>query len=75
MDNDDPECSAEQTAWTEIAEAIRIQLLKMAADMPAMDPDELKTFIDACDNAQWFEHKSRTFDKRLQDERKKLFMD
>lgn len=58
--------TAHQDQWVEIAEAIRGQLRKYAELMPAMKPDELKTFVEAVTAAKWLEESARTFDQDVE---------
>ena len=55
--------SADQIAWVEIAQAIRGQLLGMAELMPAMKPDEVKTFVETAQAAQYLDRNAMTFDR------------
>ena len=65
-DDDDPCGSSEQTAWIELAAAVRAQLLKAAELLPAMKPEEQKQFIDACREAIWLHHNALCFDKEAE---------
>lgn len=60
--------SADQTAWVELAQAVRAQLMKSVQDMPRMDAAELAAFMDACRNALFFEQNASSFDRGLQKE-------
>ena len=58
--------SADQMAWVELAQVVRIQLLKYACTIPAMNPGEIKDFVETCRLAHWLEEKSRTFDRDVE---------
>lgn len=58
--------SAEQTAWKEIADAIRGYIRKMAELMPAMKPEEVKTFIEATRDAMFMNEYASAFDKEVE---------
>jgi hypothetical protein len=65
----DEPASAEQDHWKEIAAAVRTQLAKYAALMPAMKPDELKTLVDACREAVRLELDATLFDEEVEEMR------
>ncbi len=59
---EDPESSAEQDAWIELAETLREQLRKAIQWMPAMNPPEIASIISAAHEAMFFEQQARCFD-------------
>lgn len=75
MHDSEPVSSAEQEAWTDLADAVRSQLAKIVPMIPAMKQDELKSFIETLQAAYWFEHNARLWDKKYDDELKRLFTD
>jgi hypothetical protein len=70
-DNTDPDASAEQIAWTEIADAVRAQVLKMIPYMPAMKPEEAVAFVNMIQAAHYVELNARSFDKAVEREKAK----
>ncbi len=69
MSSDDvrqADTTADQDAWVELAQAIRAQLRKTAEMMPAMTPEEVKTFIEAAREALWLEQNAAAFDKDVE---------
>ena len=60
--------SATQDQWVEMLEAVRANLAKLIPLMPAMTIDELKTFVETLDSAQWLEIKARCWDSSLERE-------
>lgn len=74
-DDDAPTTSADQDAWTALADALRSELAKQIPLMGAMKPDEIKTLVEAADSAMWMRIRAGLFDKRIELERNKLFAD
>lgn len=64
--DDKPDCSAEQQAWVELAQAVRSQLAKAVALFPAMKPDEQKAFVETCKEAVWFQQAAETHDREVE---------
>lgn len=60
MTDDRP--SPEQAEWVALARAVRRRLRRYAANIPAMEPDEVAAFVTACRDAMWFELTARAFD-------------
>lgn len=65
-DSDHELASADQDAWVEIAQAVREQLRRRIADMPAMNPGELQSFANAYRDAQFFEEWAHAFDHEVE---------
>lgn len=59
--------SIAQDEWIEIAQRTRIELQKRMADMPVMEPGELRDFVEALSAAESFEQSSNTWDERQRD--------
>ena len=58
--------TADQDAWVELAQAVRAQLMKRVELMPAMSPDEVKTFVESVQKALCLELNAATFDKDIE---------
>lgn len=58
--------TADQIAWVEIAQAVRVQLCKYAENIPAMNPDEVKTYVETVRTALLNEQNAASFDKDLE---------
>ncbi len=69
---DDEVSSADQDAWVEIARSVRSQIEKLVPQMGAMKPEEVKTFIDALNQARWMNEAALAFDKTVENENAKL---
>ncbi len=65
--------SPEQDSWSEISEAIRMHIRKRAELLPAMKPDEVKTFIESAQSALWLEKCSVTYDVEVEQIRRRFF--
>jgi hypothetical protein len=65
--------TATQDQWMEIAAAIRAQIAKAAALMPAMVPSEtIQAIVGAANDAMWLEVKSASFDEAVEEHRRSL---
>ena len=64
-------CSAEQTGWMEIADAVRSQLCRYVLTMPSMNVCDMKTFIEATQAAYWLEVNAAAFDTAVETEQAK----
>lgn len=54
--------TADQDAWLEVAHAVREQLRRLVPLMHAMTPEEVKTFVDAVNQALCLERGAQAFD-------------
>lgn len=61
--------SADRDQWLEIAQAIRAELAKKVQLIPAMNPDEVKTFVDTVREAYQLEINASLFDEALSEHR------
>lgn len=73
--NANPDASADQIAWVEIAHAIRGHLQKAAAMMPAMNPSELQLFVGTVRDAIWLEQNAVSFDLEVELSSKRTTLD
>ena len=64
-----------QDSWQELAETIRTQLRKSAELMPAMTADEIKQFVEACQDAYRLELWSASMDHEIDLNRKRTAWD
>mgnify|MGYP001577034086 CR=1 FL=1 len=64
--------SAEQQQWQDICAAVRAQLAKAVEWMPAMNPDEVASLIEAIDTAIWTETKAASFDESVEQRRAEM---
>lgn len=58
--------TADQDAWVALNEAALTELAKLIPLMSAMKVDELKSFIDTLQAAQWSHFQAATWDKRME---------
>lgn len=58
--------SADQDAWVALAESVRARLAEMVPLLPAMKPDEVKTFIEAVDLAHCLHTRAVLWDKTVE---------
>lgn len=72
---DDRVSSAEQDAWVETAAAIHAALRKYGETIPAMKPDEAKTFVDAVSECYWLSVRAAIFDKKIELEQARAVAD
>jgi hypothetical protein len=63
---DDRVTSADQDAWVSLAEQVRAKLAESVPLVPAMKPDEAKTFVEALQAAYWLHMNTTLFDKKAE---------
>ena len=73
--DDDPDTTADQDQWMDLARAVRAGLMKQAALLSAMTPEEIKAFIEACRDALFLEVNASSFDKRVELEQNRVTAD
>lgn len=66
MFDNDPVSSAEQDSWTEICNAVRLELHRRAEHLKDMDLTSLQTFVYMCQTALANEFTAKNYDHRAQ---------
>ncbi len=64
--NHDPDASAEQITWREIADAVRAQLANTVKMMPAMTPSELQLLVTTLRDAMFMEINAHGYDHSVE---------
>ncbi len=67
--------TAVQKGWIQLAAAIRMQLANACEEMGAMNPEDLKNFVETAQSAYWLEVNAFIFDNKVDKELRNLFPD
>lgn len=70
VSDEKPLSSPEQDQWIEIADAVRKSLHQRCKNMPSMQTGELVEFVQALNDARWFDMQARVWDAQLADQRR-----
>jgi len=58
----------EQEAWVNLAERVRTKLGDRVNEISAMNPEEIGSFVTACQHAYWFHTNCLSFEKTVERE-------